>query len=154
MYFIAMENLFFGIHPSPKVYDLKGSELNRFISKVSEGNQTLLDTNYRVDRNGEPLPLKAENYDFIDKAIKNDSDFLSTLRVVDYSLLLLIDEERSFVRMGVIDYLRLYDFEKHLEHMGKKIIKGTTPTITTPEDYKERFQKAMKKYFMVVPNDF
>jgi len=150
-YLIAMENMFFGLEKGVKIYDLKGSELNRYvIKKNDEDKATLLDTNYKIDRNGEPLPIRSECYDLIEKGIKNDSEFLASLKVVDYSLLLILDEKNSKVRMGIIDYLRLYDFEKQLEHVGKKFIKGTTPTITGPDDYKKRFQRAMAKYFMEV----
>src|SRR5690606_9296018 len=37
-YWIAMENLFFGMDPDVKIYDLKGSELNRLVSKNGEMN--------------------------------------------------------------------------------------------------------------------
>lgn len=51
-----MENLFFGIPDSKdiSVYDLKGSETNRFLKKPGG---TLLDTNFKIDRNAEPLPI-------------------------------------------------------------------------------------------------
>lgn len=47
-----MENLFFGLKDDLIVYDLKGSEVNRWNRK---NTKTLLDTNYIIDRNGEPL---------------------------------------------------------------------------------------------------
>jgi len=150
MYFIAMENLFFGTSKSLKVYDLKGSTLNRYAGR---GAQTVLDTDFVVNRNGEPLPLKQEHFEFFDKAIKNDSEFLARLKVVDYSLLVLIDEPNQILRMGIIDYLRIYDLEKQLEYMGKKFIKGKTPTIVTPEYYKDRFKTAMERYFIAAPSE-
>jgi hypothetical protein len=106
-----------------------------------------------MDRNGQPLPLKHDSFDYLDKAVKFDSEFLSSLKVVDYSLLLLIDEEKQYIRTGIIEYLRIYDWEKKIEHHGKKIIKGVDPTIITPEGYKDRFVKAMRKYFMYIPQD-
>jgi len=78
---------------------------------------------------------------------------LCQLGVVDYSLLLIIDEKNQQIRMGIIDYLRKYDFEKKAEHVVKKTIKGHTPTITSPEDYKNRFQKAFKRNFMKIEVD-
>lgn len=54
-YWIAMENIFHGMSADVITYDLKGSELKRWNKKT--GRQTLLDTNYRIDRNGEPLPI-------------------------------------------------------------------------------------------------
>ena len=150
-YFIAMENLFFGMGTTIKVYDLKGSELNRYVQKKEDAKATLLDTNYKLDRNGEPLPIKSEFYEFINKAIINDTEFLASQNKMDYSLLLMYDEQTACLRMGIIDYLRSYDLEKQLESVGKRIIKGTVPTVLEPDDYKERFRKAMKKYFVEVP---
>lgn len=54
LYYIAMENLFYGLNDNLLVYDLKGSEAKRWKKKTGS---TLLDTNYLIDRNGEPLPI-------------------------------------------------------------------------------------------------
>ena len=54
-----MENLFYGIPAScPDIitYDLKGSQRNRW---KPANSKTLLDVNYRIDRNSEPLPINA-----------------------------------------------------------------------------------------------
>jgi len=149
LYYIAMENLFYGIENHTKVYDLKGSELGRY-SGSQDKHHTFLDTDFKIQRNGEPIPLTADSFAFIEKAIMNDTKFLAGLEIVDYSLLLILDENKSTFRMGIIDYLRMYDLEKQLEHVGKKFIKGATPTIVSPDNYSERFQKAMKKYFMPI----
>ena len=146
-YYIGMENLFLNIEPNVKVYDLKGSELNRFVIPQEGVIQTLLDTNFKLDRNSQPLPIKSKSYKILEQALKNDSDFLCNMNVMDYSLLLIYDEESDVLKMGIIDYLRMYDLEKQIEHMGKKIMKGVNPTITKPEDYKERFLNAMSKLF-------
>jgi hypothetical protein len=65
-YFIAMENLFYGMSGELTVYDLKGSEAKRWNRK---NLKTLLDTNYIIDRNGEPLPFGENDYNFIKAAI-------------------------------------------------------------------------------------
>lgn len=57
-----MENLFYGLNEDILVYDLKGSEAKRWNRK---NGKTLLDTNYLIDRNGEPLPLRKEDYAYI-----------------------------------------------------------------------------------------
>ena len=150
IYLFAMENLFFGMTPNVKVYDLKGSQLNRFTVKEEGKRQTLLDTNYKIDRNGEPLPIKEEFYKLIDEEIQKDSRFLAEQKKMDYSLLVIYDEKEKVLRMGIIDYLRDFDLEKHLEYYGKMLIKGSTPTTTPPENYKHRFRKAMKQYFIAV----
>lgn len=151
-YYICMENLFFGLDPfkEVKIYDLKGSENNRYCKKEKK-NQTLLDTNYKIDQNGKPLPIKSIDKKYLNIAFENDTKFLKKHNLVDYSLLAIIDQEKRFVRMGIIDYLREYTWDKKVETVAKTISKGgATPTIVSPEDYKERFKKAMNKYFMEV----
>lgn len=88
-YIIAMENLFYGLQDDILVYDLKGSEAKRWNRK---NGKTLLDTNFLIDRNGEPLPLLKQHYTMIKKALEFDSEFLEQVNVVDYSLLLIIEK--------------------------------------------------------------
>ena len=60
-----MENLTLNFNSGVDVYDLKGSETNRFLNK-REG--TMLDTNFIIDRNSEPIPIdKVLNLLFIIK---------------------------------------------------------------------------------------
>ncbi len=149
-YYIAMENLFFGLDStsSLKIYDLKGSETNRYIAD-SKANQVLFDTNFKIDQNGEPLSLFNQDKEFLVEAIENDTKFLSKHNLIDYSLLLIIDSKNSVIKMGIIDYLRLFTWDKQVESIGKKMIKaGATPTIINAADYRKRFQEAMNKYFM------
>jgi len=153
-YYIAMENLFFGLDPNTnlKIYDLKGSETNRYIAN-SKANQVLFDTNFKIDQNGEPLSLKNQDKLKLSEAIENDTKFLSKHNLIDYSLLLIIDNKNSVIKIGIIDYLRLFTWDKQIESMGKKMIKaGATPTIINAADYRKRFQEAMNKYFMGIPH--
>ena len=55
-----MENLFYGMSGDLITYDLKGSTKKRWNRKV--GSKTFLDTNYRIDRNGEPLPINSPHF--------------------------------------------------------------------------------------------
>ncbi len=66
-YYLVMENLYMGMGniSDLNVYDLKGSETNRWETKKK---RVLLDTNFKVDRNGEPLPVARENFWFINRA--------------------------------------------------------------------------------------
>lgn len=150
-YYMVMENLFYMLkNENLIIYDLKGSEKNRFAKKNKLG-QTLLDTNFKIERNNEPLALLDKDYQFFKKACENDANFLSEHNLIDYSLLIIIDENSSKIRMGIIDYLRIYTWDKQLEHMGKIVINaGVIPTITNPNDYKERFINALKKFFFSV----
>lgn len=170
-YIILMENLFYGkdqenTKDSIKAYDLKGSKLNRYISnKHKLDNHVLPDTNFKIDFNGEPIVLEKNMAELLKAAIHNDSLILSKMNVVDYSLLLIIDENEVInkeinadnknnfniksMRLGIIDYIRKYTWDKQLEHVGKIIINGLqVPTIVNPTNYKERFKEALDKFFI------
>ena len=63
-----MENLKMGVDcTNLRMYDLKGSQSNRFVKGKSVG----LDTNFRVDLNGEPLPIKEKKW--IEEVLTNDT---------------------------------------------------------------------------------
>jgi hypothetical protein len=173
-YIILMENLFYGkeekrVNRSIKAYDLKGSRLNRYIAKKDQKeNQVLPDTNFKEDFNGEPIALERNMAELLKAAIHNDSLILSKMNVVDYSLLLIIDETEmeniyynndntcnndylniKTIRVGIIDYVRKYTWDKQLEHVGKIIINRLqVPTIVNPVNYKERFKEAIDNFFI------
>lgn len=174
-YIILMENLFYGkeetgISKYIKAYDLKGSKSNRYISKKDQkANQVLPDTNFKEDFKGEPIALERNMAELLKAAIHNDSLILSKMNVVDYSLLLIIDEKCALesmadvsgrvgglsnfniksIRVGIIDYVRKYTWDKQLEHVGKIIINRLqVPTIVNPVNYKERFKEAIDDFFI------
>jgi hypothetical protein len=60
MYMLVMENLEKGMDPDHiKKYDLKGSDSKRF-ADIKKKMDTTLDTNYRIDRNGDPLVFESK----------------------------------------------------------------------------------------------
>jgi hypothetical protein len=177
-YIILMENLFYGKNMnSIKAYDLKGSKSNRYIPKKDQKpNQVLPDTNFKEDFKGEPIALERNMAELLKAAVHNDSLILSKMNVVDYSLLLIIDDQPMLysnnpiyhnhqkdsehpsacpicyvktVRVGIIDYVRKYTWDKQLEHVGKIIINRLqVPTIVNPVNYKERFKEAIDDFFI------
>ncbi|CAN0248659.1 unnamed protein product, partial [Laminaria digitata] len=75
-------------------------------------------------------------------AILNDTLFLNIVNIVDYSIVVGLDEERRELVVGIIDYMRQYDIIKRMERMGKSVsmIAGQAqPTIVEPSLYKARF---------------
>ena len=81
---------------------------------------------------------------------------LQSIDVMDYSLLVGVDEERKQLVVGIIDFMRQYTWDKHLETWVKAsgILggpKNAAPTVISPKQYKKRFRKAMKGYFLMVP---
>ena len=174
-YLIYMENIYYNIltknnfdnfntlESNLRVYDLKGSKINRYIEpKNKKKGKILLDTNFLEDMKGEPLFLDFDNYKMIKRALINDCIFLKKEEIIDYSLLIIFEiedkkekNENKFeikkIRMGIIDYLRKYTWDKQIESYGKKIIHGfSKPTIINPEKYCERFIKKFKRYFACV----
>ena len=78
---------------------------------------------------------------------------------MDYSLLVGIDEEKRELVVGIIDFMRQYTWDKHLETWVKAsgILggpKNATPTVISPDQYKKRFRKAMSTYFIMVPDQW
>ena len=57
------------------MFDLKGSKRNRFVRKPGK-NSTLLDTNFKVNRNGLPIALKHKHKAYMFAGIINDTIFL------------------------------------------------------------------------------
>ena len=188
---ILMENIYFGIisetdttFNSPdsniRVYDLKGSNVNRYINKnMRNPGQVLLDTNFLVDFNKEPIFIDSDVYDRLKLALYNDSSYLEKLDVVDYSLLIIFfnDKEKEknnnmkkigdyiddgninylnndnnyrLIKLGIIDYTRKYTWDKKVEFYGKSILYGENPTIVEPTEYSKRFYSKLIKYFVGV----
>lgn len=77
--------------------------------------------------------------------------------MLDYSILVGLDEEKNELVVGIIDYMRQYDILKQMERVGKSIpmvVGSEAPTIIQPPLYKTRFINAMERYFMTVPSKF
>lgn len=158
-YYVICENLNYGINDETNIvrYDLKGSTRNRFV-RVEETNSprvgaapVFLDTNFMLDNKSRPMALKNVYYKILMICINNDSLFFSRSNIVDYSLLVIIDKKKKTVRFGIIDYIQQYTMEKMVESKFKAIITaGDVPTIVDPSPYKNRFQEAMRKYFIGV----
>jgi len=177
---VVMENIFHD-RPINKTFDLKGSQRARYMEvkerleqfdenllnrrkarkagKNHKANTTaseiLLDDNLLELTDGRPFPLKHRAKIFFDKAVTNDTEFLSVVNVVDYSMLVGFDESSHEIVVGIIDYIRQYDLSKRFERLGKSVgmIAGQAePTIIQPAQYCRRFNMAMEKYFMSVPD--
>lgn len=116
---------------------------------------TLLDGDFLEFTSGRPLPLNDRSKAVFHMSILNDTLFLSIINVLDYSILVGIDEEKWELVVGIIDYMRQYDILKQMERVGKSIpmvVGSEAPTIIQPPLYKSRFTNAMERYFMTVPS--
>lgn len=84
---------------------------------------------------------------------------VQSVDVMDYSLLVGVDDERKELVLGIIDFMRQYTWDKHLETWVKAsgILggpKNAAPTIVSPKQYKKRFRKAMTTYFLTLPDQW
>ncbi|KAI3733860.1 hypothetical protein L6452_13318 [Arctium lappa] len=155
---LVMENVFFKRNIS-RVYDLKGSSRSRYNSDTTGTNKTLLDMNLLEALRTDPIFLGSKAKRNLERAVWNDTSFLASIDVIDYSLLVGVDEERKELVLGIIDFMRQYTWDKHLETWVKAsgILggpKNATPTIISPKQYKKRFRKAMTSYFLTVPDQW
>ncbi|KAJ4843400.1 hypothetical protein Tsubulata_013306 [Turnera subulata] len=155
---MVMENLFYKRQVS-RVYDLKGSTRSRYNADTSGTNKVLLDMNLVETLCTDPIFLGSKAKRSLERAIWNDTSFLASVDVMDYSLLVGVDEERKELVLGIIDFMRQYTWDKHLETWVKAsgILggpKNAAPTIISPKQYKKRFRKAMTSYFLTVPDQW
>ncbi|XP_044962353.1 1-phosphatidylinositol-3-phosphate 5-kinase FAB1A-like isoform X1 [Hordeum vulgare subsp. vulgare] len=150
---MVMENLMFG-HNISRIYDLKGAMFSRHITNSNDPDTVYLDQNFVEDMNVSPIYIGGRTKHLLQRAIWNDTSFLTSVNVMDYSLLVGVDKQKNELVFGIIDYLRQYTWDKQLETWAKSSLvpKNVLPTVISPKDYKKRFRKFMGKYFLAVPD--
>lgn len=153
---LVMEYLFYN-HNVSQVWDLKGSLRNRMASTgKSPTEMVLLDENFVKDLWNQQLYVLPHSKAAMNQAISNDSHFLSSQYIMDYSLLVGVDDDNGELILGIVDYMRTYTLDKKLESWVKIVaIPGAhLPTILSPEMYCARFSEAIDSYFPVVPDQW
>ncbi|KAE8666387.1 putative 1-phosphatidylinositol-3-phosphate 5-kinase FAB1D-like isoform X3 [Hibiscus syriacus] len=151
---MVIENLAFGRNLT-RLYDLKGALHARFSSAAEGSRDVLLDQNFVNDMNSSPLYVSNQAKRILQRAVWNDTTFLNSINVMDYSLLVGVDTQRQELVCGIIDYLRQYTWDKQLETWVKSSLvvpKNLLPTVISPKEYKKRFRKFMSTYFLSVPD--
>ncbi|KAL0074752.1 hypothetical protein F4703DRAFT_1890800 [Phycomyces blakesleeanus] len=155
MYILVMENLFYK-RVVKKIFDLKGSMRNRHVQETGKKNEVLLDENMVELVYQSPLFLRVHAKEMLNDCLHNDTLFLSRLDVMDYSLLVGVDEENQELVVGIVDFIRTFTWDKKLENWVKEsgILGGggKEPTIISPRQYRLRFKAAMDRYFLMVPD--
>lgn len=133
---LVMENLFYD-RSLTRIFDLKGSMRNRKIQSTGEQNEVLLDENMVEFIYESPLFAREHSKKLLKAAIFNDTLFLQRNDVMDYSLMVAIDEERKELVVGIIDVVRTYTWDKKLESWIKdRGFAGggrNRPTVTSPK---------------------
>ncbi|WJX90876.1 1-phosphatidylinositol-3-phosphate 5-kinase [Trifolium repens] len=155
---LVMENLLYRRNIR-RLYDLKGSSRSRYNPDTSGSNKVLLDQNLLEAMPTSPIFVGNKAKRLLERAVWNDTAFLASIYVMDYSLLVGVDEEKHELVLGIIDFMRQYTWDKHLETWVKTsgILggpKNTSPTVISPQQYKKRFRKAMSLYFLMVPDQW
>ncbi|WCJ39304.1 1-phosphatidylinositol-3-phosphate 5-kinase FAB1B [Euphorbia peplus] len=155
---LVMENLLFGRNVT-RLYDLKGSSRSRYNADSSGNNKVLLDQNLIEAMPTSPIFVGNKAKRLLERAVWNDTSFLASIDVMDYSLLVGVDEQKHELVLGIIDFMRQYTWDKHLETWVKAsgILggpKNASPTVISPKQYKKRFRKAMTTYFLMVPDQW
>ncbi|KAH8906114.1 hypothetical protein BR93DRAFT_730274 [Coniochaeta sp. PMI_546] len=146
---LVMENLFYDRSPT-RIFDLKGSMRNRKIQSTGEHNEVLLDENMVEYIYESPLFAREHSKGLLRVSVWNDTLFLALQNVMDYSLMVAVDEARKELVVGIIDCIRTYTWDKRLESWIKdRGFAGggrNRPTVTSPKEYKSRFREAMARY--------
>jgi len=173
---IIVENVFYCLAPE-EAYDLKGLPRVLDGSDLMEPQQkVLLDGNLRSKIRMDPLFVFPESLDRLAARMKIDTGmpkpttgfqmyqiyidlpcitgFLSNMNVMDYSLLVGINREGREIIVGIIDYLRGYTVDKHIESWVKLLRRpGEDPTVISPHQYAARFQDQILAYFTRIPSN-
>ncbi|ODV78105.1 uncharacterized protein CANTADRAFT_55312 [Suhomyces tanzawaensis NRRL Y-17324] len=157
MDFLIMENLFYN-HKTTRIFDLKGSMRNRHVKQTGKENEVLLDENMIEYIYESPVFVKEQLKKLLRGSLFNDTSFLLAMDVMDYSLVIGIDNNTKKLYIGIIDWLRTFTWDKKVENWvkGNNLIggnkKGKDPTIVTPKQYRARFREAMERYILEVPD--
>ncbi|WZZ83746.1 hypothetical protein YC2023_104318 [Brassica napus] len=127
------------------VYDLKGSTNCRLAPTTTE---VLLDGNFSNIMKIWPYVISPNSKMSFEVALRNDTQFLSSVQVMDYSLFIGVDQLNHELICGIIDYLGPYDWKKALESAVKTTIGCCIqPTVIDREGYKTRFLEFIQKEF-------
>ncbi|KAJ5514609.1 Zinc finger FYVE/PHD-type [Penicillium fimorum] len=154
-FLLLMENLFYDRVPT-RIFDLKGSMRNRKVESTGERDEVLLDENMVDFIYETPLFAREHSKKLLGQSVWNDTLFLGRQDVMDYSLMIAIDESRDELVVGIIDCIRTYTWDKKLESWIKDKGFGgggrNRPTVTSPREYKGRFREAMARYVLQAPS--
>ncbi|KAK2749911.1 1-phosphatidylinositol-3-phosphate 5-kinase [Myotisia sp. PD_48] len=156
-FLLVMENLFYDRTPT-RIFDLKGSMRNRKVQMTGERNEVLLDENMVEFIYESPLFTREHSKKLLSQSVWNDTLFLARQNVMDYSLMIAIDEKSNELVVGIIDCIRTYTWDKKLESWIKdRGFAGggkNRPTVTSPKEYKSRFREAMARYVLYAPDSW
>ncbi|KAK7007378.1 hypothetical protein R3P38DRAFT_3325358 [Favolaschia claudopus] len=156
---LVMENLFYD-QKIVKTFDLKGIQGRKVKSSASgaakdKDVRTLFDGEWIEGQQRTLTLVRPHSKVVLHEAIKSDADFLAKSNIMDYSLLLGVDQERKQIACGLVDTIGSYTFAKTLEYKAKQGLNsgnGKEVTVIPPTEYQDRFVSALEGYFLACPD--
>lgn len=163
-------------------YDLKGSSLNRSsldryddIGEMGVVIEVMKDNDFREIEKF--ITLESDSYRFLQTNIGADVHFFESLKIIDYSLIVIVVDKNSLGEeffyeqfelennhiietenypniayfIGIIDYFQHFDLGKRSERFAKRLTRCNCNLETStqpPKKYAARFMREMKKYFV------
>jgi 1-phosphatidylinositol-3-phosphate 5-kinase len=128
------------------------------VKEAKEG-EVQLDDNFHAYLQLSPLFLSEGSKRLLNASVFNDTIFLTAINVMDYSLLVGVDEAAQRLVVGIIDYMRPYTMDKQAEFYYKSALDRVAlkasheaPTVIPPPEYKQRFRNAMARDFLAAPS--
>ncbi|KAJ3356052.1 1-phosphatidylinositol-3-phosphate 5-kinase [Entophlyctis luteolus] len=132
---LVMENLFWD-RKITQIFDLKGSMRNRHVQSTGKRNQVLLDENLLEYLCEYPLFIREYSKRILRSSVWNDTLFLYKMNVMDYSLLVGIDEENKELVVGIVGFGAAYGTAKSgvgISAMGvmrpEQVMKNIVPVV-------------------------
>jgi hypothetical protein len=95
-------------------------------NRVSKSDQIMLDSDWIKGNYTYTFPLNYYSYNIMQSAISNDTKFLASHNIMDYSLLIGVCGKESTLICGIvgnesliIDYIGTFTFYKNIESQSK-----------------------------------
>ncbi|KAF8625461.1 hypothetical protein AX17_006862 [Amanita inopinata Kibby_2008] len=154
---VIMENLFYK-RKVDKTFDLKGIQGRKVKPNASDTTgggrkRTLFDSEWIEGQQKTLMLVRPESKKVLCEAVRSDADYLARMNIMDYSLLLGIDEEGKQIVCGLVDTIGSYTFAKTLEYKAKHgLHSGKEVTVMPPVEYEDRFINALEGYFVACPD--
>ncbi|KAI7898140.1 uncharacterized protein BX663DRAFT_556092 [Cokeromyces recurvatus] len=148
---LVMEYLFFKQNIIKK-FDFKGIH-DRHLDKVhkQKNDTTLWDRDW-LNEFRMYFPVYETSKAIMELAIRNDTEFLAKCNIMDYSLLVGIDQDKHEIVVGIIG---AYTWYKKIESKSKSTLQPRKEvTIVPPDQYRLRFCREICNYFISIPGKF
>ena len=162
LFFIIKKNIFYSQNnlSIDKKYDLKGSSIDRTTSKNKKITDVYKDLDYIEFEQTLNLSTKISNN--LSEILEKDTLFLSENNIINYSFyigiakipenfesdeneegILSLDKNNMYY-FSISDIFTEYSTGKKMEHIFKKITKGSGISAVPPSEYKQRFDNFIK----------